>query len=128
MQRKLPLGKGYKGAEPTGCFNTGAAAVIMHSKIAKQYLGKPYAVGKEMDTRYNLKDNMISEWMGKPTKVKFFKTAAPAWKEFNRLNNKMLKSNIDDRKEIEKAKKEMKSGSMEEYLKGAHTLSDYGVL
>ena len=41
---RLKLGQGRKGPEPSGCFNTGVAPVILRSRLADRY-----RVGRELD-------------------------------------------------------------------------------
>ncbi len=125
---RLPIGKGEKGAEPIGCFNTGVAAVIIHSRSAQKYLDKPYAVGKAMDAQYSLKENIMQAMRGAPHKVKFYKSAELAWKEFDRLDGLIRASNREDREAIAKARQDIKSHDPSKAIKGALALSDFGMV
>ena len=127
VKMKLKLGKYVKGQEPYGCFNTGVAPIIARSKLAKQYIGKEYAVGTEIDANYHLTDAILNE-MGrvwkkgyKPPKVKFYKTKVAAIKEFNRLNAIMIASVKRDIARVKELKAKANKGNM----KAAMALSDY---
>jgi hypothetical protein len=49
---RLPIGKGFKGPEYPGCFNTGMAPAIFHSRQGK------YVVGREMPCRDAMRNSL----------------------------------------------------------------------
>ena len=61
---RIKQGHYYKGVEPRGCFNTGAAAVILNSKTSKQYTGYQYIVGRDIDCTYDLTHLVLEKMKG----------------------------------------------------------------
>lgn len=85
---RLAMGKGWKGPEFYGCFNTGLAPAIFHSRTGK------YAVGPEIpcrDAMANgglLSDRRIHDMGGKGDarrRVYVFKSRGPAVRKFAEL-------------------------------------------
>ena len=121
MNRTLAPGSYIKGPEPNGCFNTGVAPVIAHSKRAEKYLGKAYIVGRDMDILFDLPGLVQSVLRGGKSKVKFFKTSKSAWAEFDRLTAQMDAANAEEHQVVAKLKARADHGDLEALLE----LHDY---
>ncbi|KKN29591.1 hypothetical protein LCGC14_0842590 [marine sediment metagenome] len=121
MDRNLKLGHYFKGAEPTGCYNTGIAPVIARSKQALKYTGKAYIVGRDLDVLYNMTDLILTVMRGKPIKAKLYSSKAQAFTEFERLNQIIIDSNTQDIKRIKELRRKARSGDMAAAL----ALTDY---
>ena len=104
MKRKALKSGHYKvGSEPYGCYNTGHAPTILRmDTMAGLIGGRAFAVGPEHCTISPRE--IVSKWTpkhpsyvsfgdGKHWRVKLYKTAASAYKEFDRLN----KATVDER-------------------------------
>ena len=121
MNRKLEIGHYLKGNEPLGCFNTGMVPVIARSKQSKRYTGKEYLVGRDLDVLYNMTDVILRKMRGVEKKVKFFATKAAAFREFEKINDKMIASIEEDRKKVQVLRKKATAGDMAAGL----ALADY---
>ena len=123
MNKKLEIGKGIVGLDYPGCINSGAAPVIMKSRIAKKYLNKPYIVSGQFCISICLVDSLLNAMNGKRTdnmkrfNFKVYKTPQTAWNDFNK-RNELIKQEYNHVKQLQaKANK----GDMESVL----ALSDY---
>jgi hypothetical protein len=96
---RLSKGKGYKGPEALGCFNTGMAPAIFHSRSGK------YVVGPEMRCRDAMRmgllliSNKRSDGKG-GHKVYIYKTRGPAVAKFTALCEAQMRGNDERRNEM----------------------------
>ena len=125
---RLSKGKGIKGPEPFGCFNTGVAPVIMRSKVNGKYL-----VGLENDV-YDARQKLcfsnyanvrVIYHIDSKRDVRIYKTRAPAVAKFTELCEKQIAQNKTFRDEYQQARKDAQSKDYETALKGALNMADY---
>ena len=126
---RLSRGKGFRGPEPFGCFNTGTAPVIMHSRTGKWLVGPEI----ELDDARNFilfepnKNKRI--YKGRNTSDKWwvyiYKSRKPAVSKFQELCDKQDKMNNEMRAEYLQAKKDSQSNNPEIRAKGIMALADY---
>jgi len=88
---RLSAGKGIVGPDWPGCINSGTAPVVMKSKLAAKYLGKPFVAGGVYPVKWDLAKCISAAMAGRRTddmkrfKVRFFKTYAAAKRHFLRV-------------------------------------------
>lgn len=97
---RLPKGRGYRGPDFYGCFNTGTAPCIRRSRRTGKYI-----VGAESNTEMALNDarlltNMRSWEIGGRT-VYVYKTRAPAVRRFEAMCEERIRENEEMRKKHE---------------------------
>lgn len=117
---RLPKGRGFRGPDFYGCFNTGSAPCIRRSR----FTGK-YVVGAEMNTDMALSDSRILsnrrkfEVAGRTVWV--FKTRAPAVRKFNEL----CKARIAENERVRAEHKRDLQAARKSDLAAALRLGDY---
>ena len=112
----LKPGQFIKGQEPICCYNTGVAAVIARSHLAKKHLSREYVVGKEVEITMNLRENIRLAEEGKAPKVMFYSSKACAIKAFDKLNNTMIKYNNEERMRIKELNSKARGGDVASVL------------
>lgn len=108
MGRDLKAGHYFKGPEPAGCFNSGTAPVISRPKRLKQYTGKTYIVGRELDVLFRTTGLILSVHdtvsSGKAVKPKLYTSKAKAFKEFERQCQVIIDSNTETVSKVKELK------------------------
>ena len=129
---RLKPGKGVKGPEPYGCFNSGAAPVILACSDAMDFTHKKiafYVVGPEHEVRFCKMDYRIyfirhpkaRSCKVNSTKVYKFKTRRSAVAKFKELCDKMNEWNRAEAGNHQELLSKAKAGD----AKAALDLADY---
>jgi len=107
---RLARGKGYKGPEAFGCFNTGLAPAIFHSRSGK------YIVGPELRCRDTMREGLLlgtKRVAGKGgNRVYIYKTRQPAVAKFQELCGAQMQYNAKLRQELATLRSKAQQGDM----------------
>jgi len=126
---RLTKGKGMKGPEPYGCFNTGMATVILRSRATGKYLVGPEIEVDTVREKILFGNNANKRIFKHPQyphrTVYVFKTRTPAVAKFVELCNRQLAENESDRQAHQQAKRDAQSSNPETRMKGINSLMDY---
>ena len=107
---RLAKGKGYKGPEFYGCFNTGMAPAIFHSRSGKYVVGPELRCRDAMRIGVTLTSTRV-DGTGRQ-RIWLFKSRKPAVTKFTSLCETQIRENkIMYQKHIETANKAL-AGSM----------------
>ncbi len=117
---RLAKGKGFKGAEFFGCFNTGMAPAIFHSKTGKYLVGPEIPCREAMERFITLSNKRV--WDDRHgRRVWLFKGRGPAVKKFMELCQAREDENANIRREYQETKAKAAAGDIGAALK----LGDY---
>jgi hypothetical protein len=95
---RLSKGKGYKGPEALGCFNTGMAPAIFHSRCGKYIVGAELRCRDAMRAGIQLGSKRAHGTGGH--RVYFYKTRGPAVAKFTALCEAQMRDNAERRDEM----------------------------
>jgi hypothetical protein len=95
---RLAKGKGYKGPDFYGCFNTGMAPAIFHSRCGKYYVGPEILCRDAMRNGIGYFDNRRGISVGRQ-RIWIFKGRAPAVRRFSIMCEAATKENDKIRQE-----------------------------
>jgi hypothetical protein len=132
IPRRLPAGKGVVGLDWPGCINSGAAPVLLHSKSARQYLGKPFLVAGKFLFDFQLGESIRLAMLGKRSremkrwKFRAFKTYKAARSEFEK-RNAIIRRMYDDLRDKTRIARDP-SAPLEQRIEAGFALSDNGML
>lgn len=107
---RLPKGRGYKGPEFYGCFNTGMAPSIFHSRTGKWVVGPELRCRDAMRAGITLQDR--KGWGVGPQRVWIYKGRKAAVAKFTALCIKQTRENRKMRQEHAEALEKARKGDM----------------
>jgi hypothetical protein len=121
---RLTKGRGVKGPEPFGCFNTGHAPVILRSGASGKYIvGPELAVDAARDAHLF---HARKRKFGKGRDAAWvYKTRKPAVAKFEELRAAMMDANDRMRAEYRQAKADAASPDPETAIRGATATADF---
>ena len=123
---RLTLGRGLKGPEPFGCYNTGVAPVILRSRASGRYLVGPEIAVDEVRGAHLLVRNARRRRFGKGREtVWVFRTRAPAAARFRELVSAAEARNAEMRSECDGARRDAASRDPETALIGTLRLAEF---
>jgi len=128
---RLSKGKGIKGPEPYGCFNTGTAPVILHSRSGLWLVGPENEVDgarERLCFRENQNRRILKGHRNPSDRrrwVYVYRTRGPAVRRFQELCEERGRMNAEMRSEHARAARDAASSDPETSIRGALTLGDF---
>lgn len=124
MIPRLTKGRGVKGPEPFGCFNTGHAPVIMRSRASGKYLVGPELAVDAVRDAHLFHGHRRKFGQGRDT-VRVYRTRKAAVARFDELRAAMSAANDGMRAEYLQAKADAASSDPETAVRGALAMADF---